>query len=133
METSHDTERHKLHQGNLDQLFSIVNGLRVDAASFITTKASITFFLGTLLTITGTFLTQSYIQSQTFLEIRKQDQAELTIYKIEMQKAVTKHGEEIIQLTGEHGQLKRSQDLLMDRVFYKSSGLPPGDLNPSVR
>lgn len=80
----------EVHEQNFRDLFSKVNSLAIEAKTFLTTKAAITYFLGVLVTLTGTFITMSYMQNQVFLEIRKQDQEALSIYQASTEQIVSK-------------------------------------------
>lgn len=69
------------HEQSFRDLYSGVNDLKTKSGQYMTIKAGITFFLGTLVSLASTFMGMSYMQNQTFLEIRKQDLAEATVYR----------------------------------------------------
>ena len=82
------------HEQHFRDLFSGMNALKVESGKYMTMKAGISFFLGTLVTLVIAFMSQNYMQNQTFLEIRQQDQAVVSNYQQKVDTILTKLLEE---------------------------------------
>ncbi len=78
------------HEQNFRDLFSGLNTLRIESGQYMTMKAGITFFLGVLVTLVAAFMGQSYMQNQTFLEVRRQDQSTQSTYNTKVDSTLTK-------------------------------------------
>ena len=100
MSEKHEVPDHTLnsHELMFRDLFSGLNKLRDKSGTYLTLKAGATFFLGTIVALVVAFLGQSHIQSQTFLEIRRQDQAEATAYRVKTDQAILAMDRDVVRL-----------------------------------
>lgn len=107
------------HELSFRDLYKGVNDLRKESGQYMTTKAGITFFLGTLVTLAATFMGQSYMQNQTYLEIRKQDVASLTSYQLKTDVLVNQLSSGQVLLESKVVTVERLQDEIRQKLKLK--------------
>ena len=84
MSEKHEVQDHtlNLHEQTFKDHTKDIFRLQMKSGTYLTIKMGITIFLAALITLSSTYIGSSYIQSQTFLEIRRQDQMDFIAYKI---------------------------------------------------